>query len=94
MGEALELAVDEFNGKYFINEDYRPLAEKLRAKFRELQHVPVKHILFLENREDKRKKAQHYVFARCQRYQGRCRIFCTRLPDTPTSTSSRYSNIT
>ncbi len=71
MGEALELAVDEFTGKYFINEDYRPLANKLRSKYSELQHVPVKHILFLENREDKRKKGQHFVFAQVSKISGK-----------------------
>jgi len=57
------IAVDEFNGKYKINEDYRPIAEALFAKFKELEYVPVKNILFIENTEDKRKKNNSVVYA-------------------------------
>lgn len=35
------IAVDEFGGKYFINEFYRPIAEALQEKFKELKYVPV-----------------------------------------------------
>lgn len=57
------LAVEEFNGKFKINEDYRPIAEALFAKYKELEYVPVKNILFIENMEDKRKKNNSIVHA-------------------------------
>jgi len=57
------IAVDEFNGKYKINEDYRPMAEALKTKFKELEYVPVKNILFIENTEDRRKKNNLIVYA-------------------------------
>ncbi|MDA8228746.1 MAG: putative metallopeptidase [Desulfitobacterium hafniense] len=57
------IAVEEFNGKHKINENYRPIAESLKAKFRELEYVPVKNILFIENTEDKRKKNNSTVYA-------------------------------
>lgn len=57
------IAVDEFNGKYKINENYRPIAEALFAKYKELKYVPVKNILFIENTEDKRKKNNSIVYA-------------------------------
>ncbi|KLU66324.1 hypothetical protein DEAC_c17230 [Desulfosporosinus acididurans] len=57
------IAVEEFNGKFKINEDYRPIAEALHAKFKELEYVPVKNILFIENMEDKRKKNNSVVYA-------------------------------
>ena len=57
------VAVDEFNGKYKINENYRPIAEALTTKYKELECVPVKNILFIENTEDKRKKNNSIVYA-------------------------------
>ena len=57
------IAVEEFDGKYKINEDYRPMAEALKSKFKELEYVPVKNILFIENMEDKRKKNNSIVYA-------------------------------
>jgi predicted metallopeptidase len=57
------IAVDEFNGKYKINEDYRPMTEALKTKFKELEYVPVKNILFIENTEDKRKKGNKTIYA-------------------------------
>lgn len=57
------IAVEEFNGKYKINENYRPIAEALKTKFKELEYVPVKNILFIENTEDKRKKNNSTVYA-------------------------------
>lgn len=57
------VVVDEWNGKYLINEYYRPIAEKLVEKFRELQYAPVNNILFVENTEDKRKVGHKLVFA-------------------------------
>jgi hypothetical protein len=43
------IAVDEWNGKYVINEAYRPIAVALVDKFQELRHIPVKSILFIDN---------------------------------------------
>jgi hypothetical protein len=40
------VVVDEYGGEYLINEAYRPIAEQLKAKFEELEHVPVDNILF------------------------------------------------
>lgn len=65
------IAVDEFGGKYFINEFYRPIAEALQEKFKELKYVPVKSILFIENREDKRKKNNSIVFAQISKVPGK-----------------------
>lgn len=45
------VVVDEWNGKYVINEAYRPIAEALTNKFRELRHIPVKSILFVDNED-------------------------------------------
>lgn len=65
------IAVDEFNGKYKINEDYRPIAEALFVKFKELEYVPVKNILFIENTEDERKKNNSIVYAQISKMPGK-----------------------
>lgn len=65
------VTVKSFDGKYKINESYRPIAEGLKAKFGELQYVPVKNILFVENLEDKRKKDIKTVFAQMSKVPGR-----------------------
>ncbi|MFZ3172055.1 MAG: putative metallopeptidase [Carboxydocellales bacterium] len=65
------IAVEEFNGKYKINEDYRPIAEGLFAKFKELEYVPVKNILFIENTEDKRKKNNSIIYAQISKMPGK-----------------------
>lgn len=65
------IAVEEFNGKYKINEDYRPIAEALKAKFKELEYVPVKNILFIENMDDKRKKNNAIVHAQISKVPGK-----------------------
>ncbi|WP_425057637.1 hypothetical protein SCACP_21550 [Sporomusa carbonis] len=46
-----DLTINEFNGKYRINDFYRPIAEKLVHKFPELKHITVASILFLDNTE-------------------------------------------
>lgn len=46
------VVVDEWSGKFNINEAYRLIAQALVEKFRELRHIPVKSILFLDNTED------------------------------------------
>lgn len=65
MGDSSRIVVvDEWNGKYVINEAYRPIAEALVGKFQQLRHIPVKSILFLDNTkgtgksQDKVKNAQ------------------------------------
>lgn len=64
MTEARKLVVvDEFNGEYLINEAYRPIAQALKDKFPELQHVPVKQILFVDRRLDTKKIGNKEVFA-------------------------------
>lgn len=65
------IAVDEFNGKYKINENYRPIAEALHAKYEELMYVSVKNILFIENTEDKRKKNNSIVYAQISKMPGK-----------------------
>ena len=57
------ITVQEFNGKFKINENYRPIAKSLKAKFDELMYVPVTNILFIENLEDERKKNNSIVHA-------------------------------
>jgi len=72
MSQARNLVVvDEWSGKYFINEYYRPIAEKLVEKFPELKYAPVKNILFVENTEDERKKSHKTVFAQISKIPGR-----------------------
>lgn len=65
------ITIEEFSGKYKINENYRPIAEALKAKFEELQYVPVKNILFIENTEDKRKNNNKLVYAQISKIQGK-----------------------
>jgi predicted metallopeptidase len=57
------IAINEFNGKFKINENYRPIAKSLVTKFDELMHIPVANILFIENLEDERKKNNSTVYA-------------------------------
>lgn len=64
MAEAINLVVvDEYGGEYFINDSYRPIAQKLKDKFPELQHVPVKQILFVERQNTKQKHNNRTVCA-------------------------------
>lgn len=49
MGEALKLAVNEWGGRFLINEAYRDIAEGLREKVPAVGHVPVPRILFVDN---------------------------------------------
>lgn len=65
------VVVDEFNGKYLINEFYRPIADKLVEKFPELLYVLPSRILFVENTEDERKKNHKTVFAHISKIPGR-----------------------
>ena len=65
------IVIKDFNGKYKINEHYRPIAEALKEKFKELQYVPVKNILFIENLEDKKKKSNSIIYAQVSKVQGK-----------------------
>jgi len=65
------IAIEEFSGKYKINENYRPIAEALVEKYDELKYVPVKNILFIENTEDKRKKNNSIVYAHISKLPGK-----------------------
>jgi uncharacterized protein YqiB (DUF1249 family) len=57
------VVVDEYGGEYSINEAYRPIAEHLKEKFEELEHVPVDSILFIDRQETKQKRANKTVCA-------------------------------
>ena len=50
-------------GEYLINEAYRPIADQLKEKFEELEHVPVDSILFIDRQEKKQKHANKIVCA-------------------------------
>ena len=47
------LKVENYRGKFVINEAYRPIAKALCVKFPELKHIPVDSILFLDLTEAK-----------------------------------------
>lgn len=47
------LAVENYRGKFQVNEAYRPIAVSLCKKFPELKHVPTGSILFLDLTEAK-----------------------------------------
>lgn len=57
------IQVEEFTGKYFINEAYRPVAQALIKKYKEIKHIIVNEILFIEDTESKKKKNGQIVFA-------------------------------
>ena len=57
------IIVEDFCGKFQINENYRPIAEALKNKFQELEHVPVNDIIFIDNTETKKKKNSSIVYA-------------------------------
>ena len=57
------IQVKEFTGKYFINEAYRPVATALVKKYKEISHVVVNNILFIEDTEGTKKKQGRTIFA-------------------------------
>jgi len=57
------IRVDAFDGKHLINESYRPIARQLIEKYKELRHIPVDSILFVEDTESKKKKNGSIVYA-------------------------------
>ena len=46
------VVVEEFGGKYVINDFYRPIASGLIKKFPELSHLAVESFLFIDNISD------------------------------------------
>lgn len=63
------VTVNEFNGKYRINESYRPIAKALIKKYPELKHIAVESILFVEDTESTKKNKGHIVFAQISAIQ-------------------------
>ena len=57
------ITVDEFEGKYFINEAYRSIAAALIDKYPELSHIAPNSILFVDDRESKKKNKGQTIFA-------------------------------
>ncbi len=57
------IAVKEFDGKFRINESYRPIAAALIEKYPELNHIAVESILFVEDTESAKKNKGQTVFA-------------------------------
>jgi predicted metallopeptidase len=55
--------VNEFNGKFRINESYRPIAAALIKKYPELKHIAAESILFVEDTESLKKAKSQTVFA-------------------------------
>ncbi len=56
---------------YMINESYRTIAEALKSKFKELERVPVKNILFLDNLTQKKNSGGKTVFADVSKIPGK-----------------------
>ncbi|VBB05593.1 Hypothetical protein LUCI_0803 [Lucifera butyrica] len=61
--ESRLIVVDEWSGKYMINEVYRDPAKKLVQKFPEIKHVPVEAILFIDNVDGNGKNRDKVKFA-------------------------------
>ena len=57
------IQVESFTGKYFINEAYRPVAAALVKKYKEISHIVVNEILFVEDTEGTKKKQGRTIFA-------------------------------
>lgn len=93
-GQNSLIAVDEFNGKYKINEDYRPIAKALKAKFKELEYVPVENILFIENTEDKRKVNNSIVHAQISKLPGKWEDIIYQVTKKQFETCWRFSRKT
>lgn len=63
--------VNEWSGKWTINESYRPIAEALIAKFgKELGHIANHSILFIDDRESKAMPKGRRVYATCGKVPG------------------------
>ena len=57
------ITVNEFTGKFLINESYRPIAQTLVKKYEELKHIAVDSILFVEDTESVKKAKGQIIFA-------------------------------
>ena len=57
------VVVDEFGGKYLVNEAYRPIAEGLIDKYKELSHLAAGSFLFIDNISDTGKSWNKMRFA-------------------------------
>ena len=57
------ITVEEFDGKFRINESYRPIAAALIKKYPELKHIAVESILFVEDTESLKRNKGQTVFA-------------------------------
>lgn len=75
------IVVNEFSGKYKINESYRPIAHALKKKFKELEHIPVSSIIFVENLEDKRKKNNKIIYAQISKIPGKWQDIIYQITD-------------
>lgn len=71
MPEAELVKVKEWSGKWTINEFYRPIAEALTSKFsKELGHIAVPGVLFIDDRESKAQPKGRRVYATCGKVPG------------------------
>lgn len=61
--ESRLVVIDEWSGKYMINEVYRDPAKKLVKSFQDLQYVPVEAILFVDNIDGNGKNKDKVKFA-------------------------------
>jgi len=50
-------------GKFRLNESYRPIAEALVAKYREISHVPVDKMIFIENTDATPRRKGRFILA-------------------------------
>lgn len=57
------VVVEEWPGKWLINESYRPIAEQLCEKFKEISHISVNEILFIDDTESNKVSKGKRVFA-------------------------------
>ena len=62
-------AVENYRGKFVINEAYRPIAKALCKKFPELKHIPVDSIIFIDQTETRAKKAGNIINAQIGKIQ-------------------------
>ena len=56
------VVIDEWHGKFVVNDSYRIIAEELHTKFKEIT-VPVKSILFVDNTESTGKHKNKIKYA-------------------------------
>ncbi len=62
--EAVKLVVvDEANGKFIVNEGWRPIAKGLIEKYTELKHIAPDSLVFIDNISDTGKSRNIFRFA-------------------------------